>query len=163
MMEHELVLDDVNKHKFYMRAALELACEAEKLQEVPIGAVVVKDGRIIGRGYNRRELDKNPLAHAELMAIQAASSTLGGWRLEGCDLYVTLEPCPMCAGAIVQSRLNRVIYGTEDPKAGYAGSLYNVLQDERLNHQTEIIAGVLKEECQQLLKAFFKQLRERKK
>ncbi|WP_234410614.1 tRNA adenosine(34) deaminase TadA [Caldalkalibacillus mannanilyticus] len=156
-------MNDTQKYQYYMEEALSLAREAEKLEEVPIGAVVVKNDRIIGRGYNRREIDKNPLAHAEIMAIQMASQTLGGWRLEGCELYVTLEPCPMCAGAIVQSRVERVIYGTEDPKAGYAGSLYNLLQDQRLNHQTEIVSGVLQQECQEILKNFFRKLRSRKK
>ena len=156
-------MEEIDKHIFYMQEAYSLAKQAEALQEVPIGAVVVKDGIILGRGYNRREMDGNPIAHAEIVAIQEASQALGGWRLEGCDLYVTLEPCPMCAGAIIQARINQVVYATEDPKAGYAGSLYNLLQDERLNHQTKVVSGVLKEECQHLLKDFFQQLRKRKK
>ncbi|EGL81830.1 CMP/dCMP deaminase zinc-binding [Caldalkalibacillus thermarum TA2.A1] len=152
-----------SEHEKWMARAIQLAKQAETLGEVPIGAVIVKEGEVLGEGYNRREIDRNPLAHAELMAIQQACERLGGWRLAGCDLYVTLEPCPMCAGAIVQARLRRVIYGTEDPKAGYAGSLHNTLQDERLNHQTDVIAGIRREECQHLLKDFFRRLREQKK
>jgi len=152
-----------HKVQFYMRKAIDLARKAEELGEVPIGAVIVKNDQIIGTGYNRREIDCNPLAHAEVMAIQQASQALGGWRLEECDLYVTLEPCPMCAGAIVQARIERVIFATSDPKAGYAGSLYNVLQDQRLNHQTEVISGIYQEECQEMLKSFFKKLRQQKK
>lgn len=149
--------------QFFMQEAIELAKQAEKLNEVPIGAVVVKDGQIIGRGYNRREIDGNPLGHAEIIAIMQASKHLGGWRLEDCELFVTLEPCPMCAGAIVQSRIKRLVYGASDPKSGYAGTLYNTLQDKRLNHQTEIIQGVCLEECQLLLQNFFRRLRQRKK
>lgn len=139
--EHTISLSDDSAHFLqpYMQEAIRLAKQAEGLGEIPIGAIVVKDGQIIGRGYNRREVDKNPLGHAELMAIAEAAKRLGGWRLEGCQLYVTLEPCPMCAGAIVQARIKQVIYGAEDPKSGYAGSLYNTLQDQRLNHQVEII------------------------
>ncbi|MDQ0340607.1 tRNA(adenine34) deaminase [Caldalkalibacillus uzonensis] len=150
-------------HEKWMEQAIQLAKRAESLGEVPIGAVIVKDGTVIGTGYNRREIDKSPLAHAEIIAIQEACEQLGGWRLTGCDLYVTLEPCPMCAGAIVQARIKRVVYGTEDPKAGYAGTLYNTLQDERLNHQVEVIAGVRKEECQHVLKDFFRRLRTARK
>jgi tRNA(adenine34) deaminase len=156
-------MDQVSQsHQQFMQEAIALARQAERLDEVPIGAVIVKEGKIIGRGYNRREQDKNPLGHAEIMAITEASKRVKGWRLEGCQLYVTLEPCPMCAGAIVQSRIEQLIYGTEDPKSGYAGSLYNTLQDKRLNHQTNIIAGICKEECKALLKDFFRKLRERK-
>lgn len=153
---------DLTQHNRYMKEAIALAQQAEKINEIPIGAVVVKEGQVIGRGYNRREIDKSPLGHAEIMAITEASQYLDAWRLEGCHLYVTLEPCPMCAGAIVQSRIELLIYGTEDPKSGYAGSLHNTLQDGRLNHQTEIISGVYKEECQTLLRDFFRKLRERK-
>lgn len=156
-------MDQVSQtHHLFMQEAIALAKQAEQLNEVPIGAVIVKEGKIIGRGYNRRERDKNPLGHAEIMAIAEASKNVRGWRLDGCQLYVTLEPCPMCAGAIVQSRIEQLIYGTEDPKSGYAGSLYNTLQDQRLNHQTDIIAGIYKEECQALLKDFFRKLREKK-
>lgn len=149
--------------QFFMQEAIELAKQAEKLNEVPIGAVVVKDGQIIGQGYNRREIDGNPLGHAEILAIMQASKHLGGWRLEDCEIFVTLEPCPMCAGAIVQSRIKRLVYGASDPKSGYAGTLYNTLQDKRLNHQTEIIQGICLEECQLLLQNFFRRLRQRKK
>jgi tRNA(adenine34) deaminase len=155
-------MDHLSQHHQFMKEAITLAKQAEQLDEVPIGAVVVRDGKVIGCGYNRREIDKNPLGHAEIMAIAEASRYMGGWRLEGCQLYVTLEPCPMCAGAIVQSRIEQLIYGTEDPKSGYAGSLYNTLQDPRLNHQTEIVTGIYKEECQALLKDFFRRLREKK-
>jgi tRNA(adenine34) deaminase len=153
---------DLTPHYRHMKEAISLAKQAELIDEVPIGAVVVKEGQVIGRGYNRREIDKSPFGHAEIMAITEASHYLNAWRLEGCQLYVTLEPCPMCAGAIVQSRIEQLIYGAEDPKSGYAGSLHNTLQDERLNHQTEIISGVFKEECQALLKDFFRKLRGRK-
>lgn len=146
---------------YFMQEALKLARQAEELDEVPIGAVIVKDGEIIGRGYNRREIDGDPLGHAELIAIQQASNRLGGWRLEGCTLYVTLEPCPMCAGAIVQSRIARVVYATADPKSGYAGSLHNTLQDRRLNHQPELDTGICQEESSQLLKQFFRRLRDK--
>lgn len=161
MNENEDIV--INNDIHWMSEALKLAEQAKQLDEVPIGAVIVKDGQIIGRGYNRREMDHNPLGHAELMAILDASQTLGGWRLEQCDLYVTLEPCPMCAGALVQARIRRLIFGAEDPKSGYAGSLYNVLHDERLNHQVLITKGVLQEECQQVLKSFFQTLRKRSK
>lgn len=147
----------------WMQLALELADEAEALGEVPIGAVVVKEGQLLGTGYNRKETDQNPLAHAELLAIEAAAKKLGSWRLIGCDLYVTLEPCPMCAGALVQARLRRVVYGTEDPKAGYVSSLFNLVQDERLNHQLDVVAGVRRDECRQRLQTFFRRLREQKK
>lgn len=157
-----MIMTETNQDVLFMQEAIQLAKQAEELNEVPIGAVVVKDNLVIGRGYNRREIDQNPLGHAEIMAIQEASNHLGGWRLEDCSLYVTLEPCPMCAGAIVQARLEKVIYATEDPKSGYAGSLHNTLQDPALNHQTEIVSAVCREECQGLLKDFFRQLRGRK-
>ncbi|WP_047153805.1 tRNA adenosine(34) deaminase TadA [Aneurinibacillus tyrosinisolvens] len=147
----------------YMALAIEEAKKAEALGEVPIGAVIVRDGKVIGRGYNLRETGKNPLAHAELTAIKEASETLGGWRLLGTTLYVTLEPCPMCAGAIVQSRVPRVVFGAMDPKAGCAGSLMNLLQDERFNHQVEIVQGVREGECGELLTSFFRSLREQRK
>ncbi len=150
-------------HEKYMKAALREAKKAEQLGEVPIGAVIVKDRQIVGRGYNRRELDNDPTAHAEMIAIREASERLDSWRLNDCDLYVTLEPCPMCAGAIIQARLDTVVFGTEDPKAGSAGTLLNILQDERFNHQTVLIPGVLKEECRTILTSFFQALRRRKK
>ncbi len=146
-----------------MRLAIQEAMKAEELGEVPIGAILVKDQQVIGRGYNRREIDKDALAHAEIMAISDASRTLGGWRLPDTTLYVTLEPCPMCAGAILQARIPRVVYGTGDPKAGCAGTLYNLLQDERFNHQVQVTSNVLQQECTQLLKNFFRKLRASKR
>src|SRR5690554_4437586 len=142
-----------------MRLAIEEAKKAQTVGEVPIGAVVVKDGEIIASGYNRRETSKDPTNHVEIVAIRRASQELGGWRLIGCTLVVTLEPCPMCAGAIVQSRIERVVYGTDDPKAGCAGTLMNLLQEDRFNHRTEIVDGVLQEECADLLTSFFRKLR----
>jgi tRNA(adenine34) deaminase len=146
----------------WMAVALEQAHIAEGLAEVPIGAVIVKEGEIIAKGYNRREIDGDPLAHAELIAIKEASEKLAAWRLSGCTLYVTLEPCPMCAGAIVQSRIETVVFGTPDPKAGCVGSLMNLLQDERLNHQVQVIEGVLQQQCSEILKSFFRKLRLKK-
>ena len=128
-----------------MEAAIEEARRAEQLGEVPIGAVIVKEGKIIGRGHNLRETSNDATAHAEMIAIREASKTLGAWRLMGCTLYVTLEPCPMCAGAIVQSRIPLVVYGASDPKAGCAGTLMNLLQEERFNHRAQIISGVMKD------------------
>ncbi|MCC2686880.1 MAG: CMP/dCMP deaminase zinc-binding, partial [Paenibacillaceae bacterium] len=126
----------------WMGEALEEAYKAQQLREVPIGAVIVKDGEVIGRGHNLRETGHDPTAHAEMLAIREASEYLGAWRLTGCTLYVTLEPCPMCAGAIVQARIDRVVFGSADPKAGCAGTLMNLLQETRFNHQTDIVAGV---------------------
>ncbi|MCZ8523380.1 MULTISPECIES: tRNA adenosine(34) deaminase TadA [Paenibacillus] len=150
------------EHIHFMRAAIEEARKAEAIREVPIGAVIVRDGVIIGRGYNRRETDRDPLAHAELIAIREASEHLDAWRLLNCRLYVTLEPCPMCAGAIVQSRIDQVIYGTTDPKAGCAGTLMNLLQEDRFNHRVDLISGVLQEECGSMLTDFFRRLRGKK-
>lgn len=147
----------------YMKAALTQAKKAYALKEVPIGCVIVQSGRIIARGYNRRNTDKNPLAHAELSAIKKASKKTGDWRLEDCTMYVTLEPCQMCAGAIVQSRMKRVVIATMNPKAGCAGSVLNLLDMQQFNHQVEIAKGVLEEECSAMLSAFFKELREEKK
>jgi tRNA(adenine34) deaminase len=147
----------------YMRAALREAQKAYQLDEVPIGCVIVQKDKIIARGYNRRNTDKNTLAHAELSAIKKASRKTGDWRLEDCTMYVTLEPCQMCAGAIVQSRLKRVVIGSMNPKAGCAGSVINLLQMKQFNHQVEMITGVLNEECSQMLSAFFQELREKKK
>ncbi|OIJ20423.1 tRNA-specific adenosine deaminase [Anaerobacillus alkalidiazotrophicus] len=145
-----------------MRKALEVAQQAEDIDEVPIGAVVVKDGMIIATGYNRREIDQRAIAHAELLAIDEACRVLGTWRLTGCTLYVTLEPCPMCAGAIVQSRVERVVYGASDPKGGCAGTIFNLLNEERFNHQCVVEKGVLEQECGQRLTNFFRKLRKRK-
>ncbi|KPJ63546.1 MAG: hypothetical protein AMJ89_05995 [candidate division Zixibacteria bacterium SM23_73] len=144
----------------WMRCALAEAQLALKKNEVPIGAVVVYEDRIIGRGHNQVESLKDPTAHAEIIAIGAASNYLNSWRLSGSSIYVTIEPCAMCAGAIVLSRLDRLIFGAEDPKAGACGSLYNVVQDIRLNHQVQIIPYVLEQECRQILEAFFEKIRE---
>lgn len=149
-------------HEYFMRLAIEEAKKAMSIGEVPIGAVVVRDGEVVGRGYNLRETRKDPTLHAEMIAIREACERLGGWRLIGCSLYVTLEPCPMCAGAIVQGRIEQVVYGTDDPKAGCAGTLMNLLAEPRFNHQVPVVAGVLKDECAQLLKDFFRGLRNRK-
>ena len=147
----------------FMRQAITQAKKAEKLMEVPIGCVIVYEGKVIARGYNRRNTDKNTLSHAELNAIRKASKKLGDWRLEGCTLYVTLEPCQMCAGAIVQARVSEVVIGSMNPKAGCAGSVLNLLQQDRFNHRAEVVTGVRGEECSQLMKGFFKELRLRKK
>ena len=147
----------------YMREALRQARKAYKLDETPIGCVIVHDGQIIGRGYNRRNTDKSPLAHAEISAIKKASRKLGDWRLEECTLYVTLEPCQMCAGAIIQSRVTRVVVGCMNPKAGCAGSVLNLLDVKAFNHQAQLTTGVLEEECSALMTGFFRELRERKK
>ena len=146
----------------YMKAAITQAKKAAALDAVPIGCVIVQDGKIIARGYNRRNTDKNTLAHAELAAIRKASKKTGDWRLEDCTMYVTLEPCQMCAGAIVQSRLKRVVIATMNPKAGCAGSVLNLLQMEAFYHQGEITRGVREEECAALLSDFFRQLRQKK-
>lgn len=147
----------------YMKEALKQAKKAYALEETPIGCVIVHEGKIISRGYNRRNTDKNPLAHAEITAIRKASKKLGDWRLEGCTLYVTLEPCQMCAGAIIQSRMDRVVIGCMNPKAGCAGSVLNLLQVDRFNHQADVTRGVLEEKCSELMKSFFRELREKKK
>ena len=153
----------MNQEEKFMKAAIREARKAEKLEEVPIGCVIVYEGKIIARGYNRRNTDKNTLAHAELVAIKKASKKLGDWRLEGCTLYVTLEPCQMCAGAIVQARMDKVVIGSMNPKAGCAGSVLNLLQISTFNHQVELEKGVLEEECSTMLSSFFKNLREKKR
>lgn len=147
----------------YMKEALKQAKKAYLLGEVPIGCVIVYEGRTIGRGYNRRNTDKSTLAHAEITAIKKASRVIGDWRLEDCTLYVTLEPCQMCSGAIVQARIPQVVIGCKNPKAGCAGSILNVLQMPEFNHQVEIMDGVLEEECSRMLTTFFKELRIRNK
>ena len=149
--------------EFYMKKAIALAKRAFALGEVPVGCVIVKDGEIVARGYNRRNTKKTTLAHAEIAAIDKASKKLGDWRLEGCTLYVTLEPCQMCSGAIVQSRIDKVVIGAMNPKAGCAGSILNLLQMKEFNHQVEIKKSVLEQECRDLLQAFFKDLRLRLK
>ena len=147
----------------FMKEAIKQAKKAYAIDEVPIGCVIVQNGHIIARGYNRRNTDKKTLAHAELTAIKKASKKTGDWRLEDCDLYVTLEPCQMCAGAIVQSRMRRVIIGSMNSKAGCAGSILNLLQIPQFNHQVEITQGILEEECSTMLSRFFRELRQRKK
>lgn len=147
----------------YMKLALEEAKKAERIGEVPIGAIVVKEGEVIARAHNLRETVQQPTAHAEHIAIEKAAEAVGSWRLEDCTLYVTLEPCVMCSGAIVMSRIPRVVYGASDPKGGCSGSLMDLLQEPRFNHRAEVVSGVLENECEAILKSFFKQLREKKK
>ncbi|MFS0784113.1 tRNA adenosine(34) deaminase TadA [Bacillus sp. 1P06AnD] len=151
------------KDKLYMEAALREAAKAGEKNEVPIGAVLVLDDEIIAQAHNLRESEQSATAHAELMAIDEACKKLGTWRLEDATLYVTLEPCPMCSGAIILSRVKRVVYGASDPKAGCAGTFMNLLTDERFNHQCEVVPGVMEEECGQILTDFFRTLRARKK
>ena len=144
----------------YMQIALELARQAYEINEVPVGAIVVKKstGKIIGKGYNRREIDKNPLAHAEIAAIKQAAETLGGWRLLDCDIYVTLEPCPMCCGAIINSRIERVIFGAFDSKSGSVESIINMF-DLPFNHKPKIVSGIMQKECSEIISDFFTELR----
>ncbi|SHE89187.1 tRNA(adenine34) deaminase [Seinonella peptonophila] len=149
--------------EYYMDEAIQEAKKAEIIDEVPIGAVVVYQGQIIGRGHNLRETSHDPTSHAEICAIRAAAEFMGDWRLEECDIYVTLEPCPMCAGAIIQARMRTCIYGTVDPKAGCVDTLFHLLTEERFNHQTEVVRGIRQQECAELLKLFFRKLRKRKK
>lgn len=163
----EIKRQELEKHmrkmtieEHYMKEAIRQAKKAAALKEVPIGCVIVYDGRIIARGYNRRTVDKNVLAHAEIIAMRKACRILGDWRLEGCTMYVTLEPCPMCAGAIVQARIPKVVIGCMNPKAGCAGSVLDMLHEDGFNHQVETEVGLLGEECSQMLKDFFKALRE---
>lgn len=148
-----------NRDIYYMKEAIRQAKKAAILNEVPIGCVIVKDDVIISRGYNRRNTDHSTLSHAEISAIRKASRKLNDWRLEDCTLYVTLEPCQMCAGAIVQARIKRVVVGSMNPKAGCAGSILNILQMKEFNHQVELVTGIMKEGCSDLLKAFFRKLR----
>ena len=162
-MKKELLSEEEKKDIKYMRAALTQARKAYKLGEVPIGCVIVYEDRIIGRGYNRRNTDKTPLAHAEITAIKRAGKVIRDWRLEGCTLYVTLEPCQMCSGAIVQARIPQVVMGAENPKAGCAGSVMDILANPDFNHQVTVKKGVLKDECSALLKKFFVELRIRNK
>lgn len=149
--------------QYYMKEAIAEAKKALELYEVPIGAVVVHQGEIIARAHNLRETDRSAIAHAELLAVEQACRVLDTWRLEGAVLYVTLEPCPMCAGAILQSRVERVVFGAYDPKAGCAGTFMNLLDDDRFNHQCEVVPGILGEECGSMLSDFFRELRARKK
>lgn len=151
----------MNSDERFMKEAIKQAKKAEKLFEVPIGAVIVKENKIISRGYNRRNADHSSLSHAEMTAIKKACKKENDWRLEDCTLYVTLEPCQMCAGAIVQSRMKRVVIGAMNKKAGCAGSIYNLLEEDQFNHRSEVTRGVLSEECAELLTSFFKNLREK--
>lgn len=154
---------NIKKDEKYMREAIRQAKKAYALEEVPIGCVIVYRDKIIGRGYNRRTVDKNTLAHAELTAIRKACRKIDDWRLEECTMYVTLEPCQMCSGAIVQARIPRVVVGCTNPKAGCAGSIVNLLDMKEFNHQAELTVGVLGEECSEMMKQFFRELRERQK
>ena len=148
--------------KKYMQMALAEARKAYQQAEVPIGAVVVCDDKVVGRGFNRREQTQDPTSHAEMIALREAAEKEASWRLEECQLYVTLEPCPMCAGAILQSRIKRLVFAARDPKAGAVKSLYQLLEDNRFNHQVEVVEGIMKDESAQLLKKFFRELRKRK-
>ena len=153
----------LDPHEHWMRRALQQAQSAFQAEEVPIGAVVVHEGRVIGEGWNQREQLNDPTAHAEMIAITQAAQALGSWRLLDCTLYATLEPCPMCAGAIVQARIPRVVYGATDPKAGACHTLYRITDDARLNHRATVIGGVLQSECQAILQEFFALQRSRGK
>lgn len=157
-----MTLDEFSD-EYYMKEAIIEAKKAEALFEVPIGAIIVMDGKIISRAHNLRESRQSAVAHAEVLAIDQACEKTGSWRLENATLYVTLEPCAMCSGAIILSRVNRVVYGAADPKGGCAGTFMNLLQDERFNHQSEVTSGVLESECGQLLTDFFRKLREKRK
>lgn len=153
----------MDQDEIFMREAVRQAKKAYKMEETPIGCVIVREGKIIARGYNKRNLKKNTLAHAEISAINKASRVVGDWRLEDCTMYITLEPCPMCAGAIVQARIKRVVVGSMNPKAGCAGSVVNLLQMEGFNHRVEMRSGVLEKECSELMSSFFRALRLKKK
>lgn len=149
--------------EFYMREAMVEAKKAEAINEVPIGAVIVRDGEIIGRGYNQRETTNRAITHAEMIAIDEANQTINNWRLENCALFVTLEPCVMCSGAIVLSRIPNVYYGASDFKGGTAGTLMNLLEEDQFNHQSYVESGILQEECSEMLSAFFRKLRKERK
>jgi len=152
---------DTQTHEIFMRQALNEALAAYEKDEVPVGAVIVHEGRIIARAHNQRELLKDPTAHAEMIAITQAAAALENWRLTGATIYVTLEPCAMCAGAMVLARLDRLVYGTDDPKAGACGTLYNIVQDSRLNHRLEVTTGILADQCAETLRSFFAKRREK--
>ncbi|MFO7767483.1 MAG: tRNA adenosine(34) deaminase TadA [bacterium] len=155
--------DPAADHERWMEQALKEAARAAEEGEVPVGAVIVHNGMVIGRGYNRPEGLRDATAHAEILAIGAASDALGDWRLEDCTIYVTLEPCPMCAGAIVQARIPHLVYGAPDPKAGACGTLFNIVEDPRLNHRVEVVAGVMARESTDLLRAFFREVRKKER
>ena len=163
VMRIEEDLEQKNLDIKFMKEAYKQAKKAYAIEEVPIGCVIVNEGKVIARAYNRRNTDRNSLAHAELTAIRKASKKLGDWRLEGCTLYVTLEPCQMCSGAIVQSRIDRVVIACMNPKAGCAGSILNILQEPKFNHQVDVTQGVYEDVCSKMLSTFFKELREKKK
>lgn len=156
-------MDTFNKDRLYMQMAIDEAMKAQALGEVPIGAIIVHEDKVIARAHNLRETTQNAVTHAELSAIQDACQEIGSWRLEDTTLYVTLEPCPMCAGAILQSRIPRVVYGARDPKGGCVDSLYRLLNDPRFNHECDVVEGVSADECGEMLTAFFRAIRERKK
>src|SRR6056297_727386 len=157
------MLTEATQDHYFMQAALAEAAIAENIGEVPVGAILVYDGKIIGRGHNLRESSNDPTTHAEMIAIRQAAAHLNSWRLLDCTLYVTLEPCVMCMGAIILARIPRLVYGCRDPRVGAAGSIYNLAEDERFNHRVEVTEGVLQQECSQQLKGFFHTLREQKK
>ena len=160
MAEH---ISEPQADERYMRMAIDQAMIAEESGDVPIGCIVVYENRVIGKGYNQREKLQDPTAHAEMIALTAASEFIGSWRLHGCTMYVTLEPCSMCAGALVLARIDRLVYGCDDPKTGAVKSLYNIVQDDRLNHHIEVSSGVLAEECSKMLSDFFAGRREEKR
>ncbi len=149
----------MSDHERWMQRAIDQARHAEQLGDVPIGAVIVREGQVLAEACNRRIIDADPTAHAEMLAIRRAASALGDWRLTGCSLYVTLEPCPMCAGAIVLARLDEIVYGATDPKAGAVDTLYDILRDDRLNHRAQVTGGVMAETCGRLLTEFFRRQR----
>ena len=157
------ICNNTDKHEYFMRYALKEAYKAYEKDEAPVGAVIVLDGEIIARGHNEREKKNDPTLHAEMTAIRKAAKKLGSWRLDNCEMYVTLEPCTMCAGAILQARIKKLFIGAMDPKAGAAGSVIDVMHVEKFNHEVDVIYGILQEECSLILKKFFKELRERKK
>ncbi len=157
------MLTEVDPDHYFMQAALAEATSAEDLGEVPVGAVVVYDGRIIGAGHNLRESSNDPTSHAEMIAIRQAAAQLHSWRLLDCTLYVTLEPCVMCMGAIILARIPRLVYACRDPRVGAVGSIYNLAEDDRFNHRVEVTEGILQQECSQQLSNFFRRLREQKK
>jgi len=154
------VSSSIHDDERYMRMAIDQAYIAEENGDVPIGCVVVFEGRVVAKAYNQRQQLHDPTAHAEIIALTQASEFIGNWRLHGCTIYVTLEPCPMCAGALVLARLDRLVYGTDDPKTGSCGSLYNIVQDPRLNHRLEVQSGILQQDCRQQLQAFFQRRRQ---
>ena len=156
-------MNKFNKYEYYMKEALIEAKKAYLIDEVPIGAIIVYDNKIIGRGYNKRNIRKNPLYHAEIEAINEAAKFINDWRLEDCVIYITIEPCPMCAGAIVQSRIPKIVFGARNKKAGCAGSVLNVLNEPMLNHQVEIVEGILLDDCSKIMKDFFKRFRNNEK